>query len=317
MGGILAHMRNESVRTVAMYPGVRWLVAPGATGPFTTAQFVSTDRLDEIRRSSGVAGASPLLVLRGTIDRRDVNIVGYQPGGLTQPIRLTEGKPASAPGQAVVDASLHRRTGDVLTIAGRRYRVVGVTTNTTFYFSSPTVFLTIEDVQNQFLAGQRLASAILVRSDDTFRSPAGMDLLTTAQVKADLDRPLATSIQTLDIINLLLWVMAAGTIGAIVYLTALDRARDFAVFKATGTSGTSMAAGLILEAAFLSTCAGILAAGVARLIAPTFPFPVELTATAAVRSFVVALVVGVVASVAGVRRGRSWVDPGRGVQGSS
>ena len=72
MSGILQHMRNESVRTVAMYPNASWVVTHGATGPFTTSQFVSTATVDDLRRGPGVSGASPLLLVRSTIDRLDV-----------------------------------------------------------------------------------------------------------------------------------------------------------------------------------------------------------------------------------------------------
>lgn len=308
MNGILQHMRNESVRTVGMYPPASWLVAKGATGPFTTSQFVSTASLEQVRRVPGVEGASPLLVVRSTIDRLDVNIVGYDLGGLTQPRKLARGTAATGRGQAVVDTALHRHVGDTLTFAGRDYRVVGLTTNTAFYFSAPTVFLPIEDVQDQFLSGQQLASAIVVKSDRPIAAGAEYDVLTSAQVKSDLDRPLAKSTQTLEIINGLLWIMAAGTIGAIVYMTALERTRDFAVFRATGASGWSMASGLSLEAVTLSLCAAVVAVVLALLIAPAFPFPVEITVGSAVRLFAVAAVVGVVASSVGVRR-VARVDP--------
>jgi putative ABC transport system permease protein len=291
-----------------MYPQGSWMVTQGATGPFTTAQFVSTESLDEMRRASGVRGASPLLVVRSTIDHLDVNVVGYERGGLTEPRKLIKGHNATGPGQVIVDRSLHRHVGDMLSFAGRTYPVVALTKDTSFYFSAPTVFLPIEDVQDQFLAGQRLASAILVTSDQAIAAADGFDILTSRQVKSDLDRPLATSTQTLDLIDGLLWVMTAGMIGAIVYMTALERSRDFALFKAIGTSSRSLALGLCAEAVVLSVCAAIIAMVLALLIAPSFPFPVEITAAATARLVLVAAVVGVAASAVGVRR-TAKIDP--------
>ena len=308
MSGILQHMRNESVRTVAMYPNASWVVTHGATGPFTTSQFVSTATVDDVRRGPGVSGASPLLLVRSTIDRLDVNIIGYELGGLTAPRRLSKGSLAVGRGEAIVDVSLHRHVGDTLTFAGREYRVVATTTNTTFYFSMPTVFLAIDDVQDQFLAGQRLASAIVVTGDRTVVAPPGLDVLTSAQVKADLDRPLATTSQTLDIINGLLRVMAGGTIGAIVYLTVLERTRDFAVFKAIGASAWRMAVGVSLEGVVLSLCAAGVAVVLSTVLAPTFPFPVEIPNRARLELVAVAVAIGVLASLLGVRR-VAKVDP--------
>lgn len=308
MSGILQHMRNESIRTVGMYPAGSWIVTDGATGPFTTSQFVSAAVVDDLRRGSGVDGASPLLILRSTIDQLDVNIVGYEIGGLTEPPELSAGTPATERGQAIVDSSLDRRVGDTLTFAGRSYLVVGTTKNTTFYFSMPTVFLPIDDVQDQFLAGLQLASTIIVTGSEPVVPPAGFDVLTSAQVKSDLDRPLARTSQTLGIINGLLWMMAAGTIGAIVYMTALERTRDFAVFKATGASALSMALGLCAEAVMLALAAAVVATILSAAIAPTFPFPVEIPANAYAQLLVTAAAAGIVASLFGVRRVMK-VDP--------
>lgn len=302
LGGVLEHMRNESGRVVGMYPSGSWLVAAGATGPFTTSQFVGTEAIAGVRSTPGVQGASPLLIVRSTIDRLDVNVVGYEVGGLTEPGNLVEGSRAVGRGLAIVDEMLDRRVGDTLTLAGRSYAVVGLTKDTSFYFSAPTVFLPIDDVQDQFLGGQELASTIIVTSDGAYDPPDGFDVLTGDQVEDDLDRPLASTTQTLDIINGLLWIMAVGTVASMVYLTALERTRDFAVLKAIGSSGRSLALGLSAEALVLSLLAAVFGLMLALLIAPSVPFPVEITSGSALRLLGVAVVVGIAASVVGVRR---------------
>ena len=154
MNGTLQHMRNESGRTVRLYDASAWVVAHGVSGPFTTSQFVPVSTAAALRQDAGVTSASPLLVVRSVIDKLDVNIVGYELGGATQPRKLAKGTAPTTRGVAIVDTSLHRHVGDTLTFAGRSYPVAALTTNTTFYFGMPTVFLPIEDVQDQFLAGQ-------------------------------------------------------------------------------------------------------------------------------------------------------------------
>ena len=163
MNGTLQHMRNESRRTVGLYDANAWVVAHGVSGPFTTSQFVPVSTAAALRQDAGVTSASPLLVVRSVIDKLDVNIGGYELGGATQPHKLAKGSAPTTRGVAIVDTSLHRHVGDTLTFAGRSYPVAALTTNTTFYFGMPTVFLPIEDMQDQFLAGQALASAIVVR----------------------------------------------------------------------------------------------------------------------------------------------------------
>jgi len=307
MNGTLQHLRNESGRTVRIFDGDSWVVAHGTSGPFTTSQFVPISTAADLRREAGVTSASPLLVVRSVIDELDVNIVGYELGGATQPRKLAKGTAPTTRGVAIVDTALHRRVGDTLSFAGRSYPVSALTTNTTFYFGMPTVFLPIEDVQDQFLAGQPLASTIVVRGQPAHVAP-DLDVLTTAQVKDDLDRPLAQTSQTLDIINALLWIMAAGTIAAMVYLTALERTRDFAVLKATGASRWSMLGGLAIEATALSIFAAIVGSILAAAISPSFPFPVETPLWAYTQLSVVALIVGLVASLAGLRR-IARIDP--------
>jgi putative ABC transport system permease protein len=306
MNGTMQHLRNESGRTVRVYDGDTWVVAEGVSGPFTTTQLVPVSVAASLR-TGAVASASPLLVVRSVIDDRDVNIVGYELGGATQPRKLARGTAPSSRGVAIVDTTLDRRIGDTLTFAGRSYPIVALTTNTTFYFGMPTVFLPIEDVQEQFLAGQPLASATVLRGLPT-ELPRGLEALTTKQVKQDLDRPLAQSSQTLDIINGLLWIMAAGTIAAMVYLTALERTRDFAVLKATGASRWALLGGLTIEATALSMCAAIVGTALAAVISPSFPFAVETPLWAYGQLLVVALLVGFVASLAGLRR-VARVDP--------
>ena len=96
--------------------------------------------------------------------------------------------------------------------------------------------------------------------------------------------------------------MAAGIIGSIVYLSALERQREFAVLKATGAANRSLLVGLALQAVLLSATAAVLAAGIARLLAPAFPFTVEIPPLALARLLGVAVLIGLVASAAGLRR---------------
>ena len=138
--------------------------------------------------------------------------------------------------------------------------------------------------------------------------PAGLTLMTDAQVTKDLARPLGQSAQTLTMINGLLWLTAAGVIGSIIYMTALERQRDVAVLKATGASTRSLLGGLAFEALVLAVTAAVIASVLALLLEPLFPFPVEIPVKAYVKLVVVAVVVGLIASAAGGRR-ISHVDP--------
>jgi putative ABC transport system permease protein len=305
--GTMAHMRSEGRRVVDLFDASGWVVAKGASGPFTTAQLLPADAATQLAATDGVTAASPLLVARATVKDLDVNVVGYEPGGATEPPKVSSGQRPDGPGQALVDSSLGVKVGDDVTIGGRAFPVVGTTSGTTFYFGQATVFLPIEDVQQSVLAGQPLASAIVVRGDPV-TLPDGLAMMTNDQVVTDLARPLKQSSQTLDMITALLWITAAGVIGSIIYMTALERQRDVAVLKATGASGRSLMGGLALEALVLAVLSAIIATVLALLLKPLFPFAVEIPASAYAKLLAVALVVGVIASLAGLRR-VSKVEP--------
>src|SRR5262249_47834535 len=138
--------------------------------------------------------------------------------------------------------------------------------------------------------------------------PEGLTVRTNAQVRADLSRTLKQSTQTLQLINGLLWLTAAGVIGSIIYMTALEPVRDIAVLKATGASGGSVMGGLAFEALVLAVLASIIAILLALLLAPLFPFAVEVPTRSYITLLIVAIVVGLLASLAGLRR-VARIDP--------
>ena len=101
-------------------------------------------------------------------------------------------------------------------------------------------------------------------------------------------RPMASGLQTIDFINALLWLIAAGIIGSIVYLSALERTRDFAVMKATGAGNGPLLAGLALQALVLSAASAAVAVVLARPLKAGFPFSIDIPSSAYVILLVVA-----------------------------
>ncbi len=85
---------------------------------------------------------------------------------------------------------------------------------------------------------------------------------------------------SIDLIRVLLWFVAAIVMGAVIYLTALERERDFAVLKAVGASGASLGAGLALQAVIVALIAAAVGAVAAKLIEPVFPLPVSIPPSA-------------------------------------
>jgi putative ABC transport system permease protein len=149
----------------------------------------------------------------------------------------------------------------------------------TWFFGLPTLFLALEDTQAVAFGGQPLAMAVLTEGVPA-GGATGLERFSNEQAVTDLERPLVRGLQSIDLISALLWLVAAGIIGSIMYLSVLERLRELAVLKAVGASNRSLLGGFAIQAVLLSAAAAVLAVGIATALAPVFPFTVEIPATA-------------------------------------
>jgi len=313
MSGASSGLHSQDRRIIALFDADAWFVADGASGPFTTTTPVPAAAAEQIAALPGVTRATPVVLFRSTVDveggaTRDVNIIALPPGGLGEPT-IADGRALAADGEALADTELSIDPGSTVSVGGRDVEVVGTASGVTYYFGTPTIFVTLDDAQAQFLGGQPLATAIVVQGEpDADATVPGLTQLTPAEVRSDLARPSKSGDQTIQFINVLLWIVAAGIIGSIVYLSSLERSRDFAVMKATGASDRSLLAGLAIQAVVLSALAAIVAILLAQLLAPGFPFVLEMTVKHYITLLLVSVLIGLVASAAGLRRAVR-VDP--------
>jgi putative ABC transport system permease protein len=171
----------------------------------------------------------------------------------------------------------------------------------------PNVFVGLEDAQAIAFGGQAIANSIAVVGTPE-SLPDGFDLMGRDDARADLLRPVDQARSAIFVLAVLLWLVAATIVGSVIYLSALERIRDFAVFKATGTSTRAIAGDLGVQAVLVAVTAAAVGAVLALLLGPRFPLPVEVPGTALLLLPVLATLVGLVASLAGMRRAVS-VDP--------
>ena len=148
-----------------------------------------------------------------------------------------------------------------------------------YNFGVNTVFLTSTTRRASRSPAEPLASAVIIRGNAPSDPLPGLKVLTNDDVIADLQRPTKSGKSTIDIIQVLLWFVAGGIIALIVYLTALERVRDFAVLKATGSSNRTLFGALLFQAVVLSIGAAALAIGIALLLEPLFPFQIVLSSS--------------------------------------
>jgi putative ABC transport system permease protein len=306
MAGTIAHLKNETNRIVALFQADRFVVADGGTGPFTTTRLLPESVVQTIRSVPGVTRANAFVNARENLKGKDVNILGVEPGGLGSP-RLHRGTGAEHSGEAVTDTTLGYHVGDHFELGKKQFVVTGTATDTTFYFGQPTVFLTVKDVQDNFLEGAPYVTAIAVNGD-VRTPPRGTQVMDDAAVKQDLNRPQKSGTQTVAIFNTLLWLMAAGIVATMVYLTALERSRDIAVLKAMGTANSTLFGGMAVQGLALALAACVVGAIVSLALTPIMPFSVETPVSAYVQVLVIGVVVGLVAALVGLRRA-VHIDP--------
>ncbi len=310
MSGMAAGFRTEADATMAALPADAWLVPSGDAGPFTAFTSVTRDRVDAIAGLPGVERAEPLIISRRTTRAGsvvvDLNIVGYHLKGIIRP-PVREGRSPRARGEAVVDTRSKIALGSTIVVGGRSVRVVGRTKGVSWGGGVPAAFLVIEDAQAMVFNGRPIGTTIITRGVAA-SLPAGTKALTPAQTRADMLRPINNGMNAIGNVQNLLWLVAAMIIGAIVYLSALERVRDFAVLKALGGSSHALFGGLVLQACIVALISAALAAAIAALLAPRFALPITIPGSAFASLPLIAVGVGVLSSFSGLRRAVT-VDP--------
>ncbi len=196
-------------------------------------------------------------------------LVGHDAGGLGVPDTV-DGRAAEATGEVALDETLGVDVGETVTVGGAPFTVVGTTRDTTLLAGVPLVFMTTTDAQDLVFRSRDVISAVLVDGANP-TVPEGMVLLTVDEIGDDTLRPLDGAIASIDLVRVLLWIVAAVIIGSVVYLSALERQRDFAVLKAIGTSNRTLLGSLALQAVLVALAAVALAAVIQVFLAPAFP----------------------------------------------
>ena len=311
LGAVHDSFLSETDRAVGFFGADTWVVPEGISGPFTTNSPMNTAALVPLRRLPGAEGVAAVAIFRHVVrgaasGYTDVNVIAYPPGSIVRARTIAGREPRTAD-EVAADEQLHVPIGRVLTLAGRRLTVVGIVHGLTYNGGTPTVLVTLTPGQQIAFGGQPLASALIMRGEPE-DVPDGLRMMTPTQVRDDLRRPLSVATGTIGVLSILLWVVAAGIVGFICYLSGLDRMRDLAVFKAIGVTTRRLVSGVVVEGLLVSVLAAAVAVTLALLFVPVFPLAVEVTVASCLQLLVVALVIGLLASGASVRQAVR-VDP--------
>ena len=272
MTGLVEQFNREPFDTVNGFGASTWVIPEGISGPFTASSTIATAKVLDVvgEQASPAVIARTSLTLDGTAEA--VILVGHVPGGLGEP-QTIEGRPAQSPGEIVLDDTTGADVGDSVAMASGSFTVVGLSRNTSLFAGIPLVFMLLADAQELVFQTDQVVSAVLVDGEVTSLPP-----------------------------GLVLWMVAAVVIGAVVYLSALERVRDFAVLKAMGVSNKNLVGSLALQAVLVALGAVAFAAVIQLFLAPVFPLKVTVPDRAFIQIPCLAVLMALVAGAAGMAR---------------
>jgi putative ABC transport system permease protein len=228
-------------------------------------------------------------------------------GGL-RGVPLASGRAATAPGEIVADQTLHVGVGGTVVIQGATLHVVGVTHGETIDAGFPIVVLTIDDARTLFLGNQPIQNAVVITGTPA-SLPPDLRAMSNAAVLTDALRPLKTPLQTLRASRSAMWVIAALIVAALLYVSVLERVRDFAVLKSLGASSASLFSGIAIQAVIVTILAAVVSVPTANGLKPLiFPEQFAIPRSAYLVLPLIAVGVGLLSSLVGLRRA-TGADP--------
>ncbi len=319
LAGLAAGFGAEIDNTVASMGANAWVVASGSSGRIAALSPLPASADIAVAVSPGVRRADPVVVVPqaaqvgGSAGTRSVILVGSLTRSLGAPA-VQAGRSVRRSGEAVVDKRLGVSLGQQFVVSGRTFTAVGIVSGDTLLGGIPDAYVTLGDAQSVAFGGRALVSAVIV-SGTPSRLPPGLSALSSSQVESRSLTAMASGVSSIQNSRTFMWVIAAVIVAALVYVSALERTRDFAVLKALGSTSRSLFFGLALQAVLVSLIAAGLAGVAANFMKGLFAQPVVIPGSAFVILPISALAVGILASLAALRRAVA-VDPAAAFAGA-
>jgi putative ABC transport system permease protein len=293
-----------------LQPGVRDLTAGASTLPLSTVATVRAD--PDVDWASPVRSSYSILQLHGT--KVAVSVIGAEPGAHGGPWSIIDGRAARAGDEIVVGSLLADRhgidVGERLDVMGHPLRVVGRADTNGFMMSY--VFVT-HAAFDALEATEGTTSFVVIGTDHPVAvqqrlRAAGLHVLDRDTVARN-NRDFAVGIFGSPVRLMVAIGLAAGTmiIALTAYTAVVERRREYGIVKAMGGTGrrlVALALGQTLGLAAMGLVVGWVFFAIGRLaIVSSRPqFSVLLTAGAAGRAALAALLMALVAAIVPARR---------------
>jgi putative ABC transport system permease protein len=304
LSGLAAGFGAEIRDTVGGVHADRWVLSDKAGGRLTALATFPQATVATIAHERGVRRASGLVLVPNEVARVgtapvSANIMGIQRHGLGAPAVVT-GKRLAAADQVVVDHRMGVTVGQVITIGSTRLRVVGTTTDRSLDGGVPIAYVALRTAQQIALGGRPLVTAVVTKGVP-HRAPPGLAILANQPVEQQTVQTLASAVASIKNSRTMMWVVATIIVAALIYVSALQRTRDFAVLKALGSSSGKLFASLCLQAVLVTLLAAGFAAVACNALRGLFDQPVVIPTSAFLTLPLVAVVVGLLSSLVALR----------------
>ena len=319
MTGLVNQFNLEPYDATESIGAEHWVLADGVSGPFTSAGTLP------LAVGATLDDAAPVVVARGTMsgdgsdDTTEVVVVGGEQAQLSTTMSagsIVEGRAVAGPSEVVLDRTAGFDVGDGVQLGPLDVEVVGLTSDTTVLAGLPLVFVELGTAQDLSFQSRDVVSGFLLDAAPS-TAPDGTVVRSADDVAADALGPLEDAISSVDLVRALLWLVTAVIIGAVVFLSALERQRDFAILRAMGTPRRALLGAVAVQAVTIAVLAALVALVLHRLILPLFPLQVRVPSRALWQIPLGAVVAALVAGAFGLRKVAS-ADPaaafgGRGI----
>lgn len=311
LSGLAEGFRSEIHDTVSAVGADRWLLSAQSHGRITAVATFDEAVVARVASSPGVTSADGLALLPQEVLRTGsklvtANVMGVNVGGLGVPSVAT-GRTLAGDGEIVVDRRTGIAVGSTVQLGNAVLRVVGQVSGRTLAGGVPMTYVTLHDAQAALLGGRHVVTGV-VTSGVPSAVPAGLITLTNRQVEDETLATLSSAVGSIKQSRTMMWVVAAIIIAALVYVSALQRVRDFAVLKALGSSSKALFGSLCLQAVLVTLLAAALGSVLAQFMTGVFKQPVTVPMSAYTTLPLVAVAVGVAASVVALRQA-TGADP--------
>ncbi len=311
LAGLAGGFSAEINRTVGAVGAQGWVLSSNANGRITAVSVFPQSDAVLIAHSPGVTRADPMAIIPSQVaqingSNKTVMVFGVELGGLGDPA-VRSGHALSGAGQVVADTRAGAGVGDRITVGSMHFTVVGQVHNRTLLGGTPIIYMTLPDTQALALGGRPMITAV-VTSGSPSQAPAGLTVLSNHAVEQSTLQALSAGVKSINNSKIFMWIVAAIIIAALLYVSALQRVRDFAILKALGSSSLLLFGSLALQAVTVTLLAAAFALIISNFMGGMFAQPVDIPASAYATLPIVAVVVGLLSSLVALRRA-TGADP--------